>query len=291
MQPDFVWIKRRSSGATDHNLTDSVRGTNRNLVSNSTAAEDTTARLTSFNSGGFTLAGAFDNTNVSGHTYVGWQWKEGATQGFDIVTFTNTASSASFNHNLGVTPAMIILKGRGPTTANWTVFHTSLANMTSAFLNLNNTNAVGTLGTAVPAPTSTTFGSSSAAIPASESSIAYLFSEVAGYSKFGSYTGNGAADGPFVHCGFLPRWIMFKKTSATDDWVIYDTARDEYNVASKNLYANGTFIEDSNTTNRAADILSNGFKLRSSGTFLNGSGATFIFAAFAEHPFKNALAR
>jgi hypothetical protein len=121
--------------------------------------------------------------------------------------------------------------------------------------------------------------------------VAYLFAEVAGFSKFGSYTGNGSADGPFVFCGFRPRWIMFKKSSATDDWIIYDTERDAYNVTSKNLYANGSFAEDSNTTNRAADILSNGFKIRSSGTYLNGSGATFIFAAFSEFPFKNALAR
>jgi hypothetical protein len=102
MQPDLVWIKKRN-GATDHNLTDAVRGTNKNLISNSTAAEDTTARLTSFDSGGFTLAGAFDNTNLSGSTYVGWQWKEGATQGFDIVTYTGTGVAADVSaHTLGV---------------------------------------------------------------------------------------------------------------------------------------------------------------------------------------------
>jgi hypothetical protein len=222
------------------------------------------------------------------NSYVGWTWKESATAGFDIVTFTNTASSASFNHSLGVTPSMIILKGRGPTAANWTVFHKSLANMTSAFLGLNTPNNVGTLGTAVPAPTSTTFGSSSAAIPASESSVAYLFAEVEGYSKFGSYTGNGNPDGPFVYLGFRPAFVFWKNKSATGDWQMKDAARSTYNVTNANLYANLHNLENSAGD---VDFLSNGFKVQSAGSDVNGNTNTIIYAAFAENPFKNSLAR
>jgi hypothetical protein len=293
MQPDFVWIKKRN-GATDHNLVDSVRGTDKNLISNSAAAESTVARLTSFDSGGFTLAGAFDNTNLSGSTYVGWQWKEGATQGFDIVTYTGTGVARTVAHSLGVAPSMMIVKNRTTAVAGaWPVYHQAIGATNYLFLDL--TDAQSSVATPFndTAPTSTVFSvdGGDRVNKSGNGIVAYLFAEVAGFSKFGSYTGNGSADGPFVFCGFRPRWIMFKKSSATDDWIIYDTERDAYNVTSKNLYANGSFAEDSNTTNRAADILSNGFKIRSSGTYLNGSGATFIFAAFSEFPFKNALAR
>ena len=283
---DFAWVKKRN-GIDDNRLANSVTGGNKHLKSNTTEAEQTgTTVIQAFGGNTFTV-GSDNSVNASGGTYVGWTWQKGATQGFDIVTFTNTASSASFNHNLGVTPAMIILKGRGPTTANWTVFHTSLANMTTAYLNLNNTNAVGTLGTAVPAPTSTTFGSSSAAIPASESSIAYLFSEVAGFSKFGSYTGNGSTDGPFVFCGFRPRFILTKAASgATGSWWLYDTVRSTYNEMTDLLRPD---LSNADTTQGFCDALSNGFKIRNSGN--NTNSATYIFAAFAEHPFKNALAR
>jgi hypothetical protein len=285
---DFAWVKRRN-GIDDNRLANSVTGGNKHLKSNTTEAEQTgTTVIQAFSGSTFTV-GSDNSVNASGGTYVGWTWQKGATQGFDIVTFTNTASSASFNHNLGVTPAMIILKGRGPTTANWTVFHTSLANMTTAYLNLNNTNAVGTLGTAVPAPTSTTFGSSSAAIPASESSIAYLFSEVAGFSKFGSYTGNGSADGPFVFCGFRPAFVLVKQSSAAgNSWRLYDTARLN-NEAKTPLYPNLSNAESVETN--GVDCLSNGFKVRWSDGAVNTNGATYIFAAFAEAPFKNALAR
>ena len=291
-QPDLVWIKPRNnvaSNANGHILIDSVRGVDKVLRSHTTGAEVTESNnIVTFTSTGITIG---DSHNVNKNTtsqYVAWAWQKGATQGFDIVTFTNTASSAAFNHSLGVTPAMIILKGRGPTAANWTVFHKSLANMTSAYLNLNGTGATGTLATGVPAPTSTTFGSSSAAIPASESSIAYLFSEVAGYSKFGSYTGNGSADGPFVFCGFRPRWLMIKRTDAVESWNIIDTARDATNQAGTNLYPNLTNAE---STNNSCDALSNGFKLRTTWAGANASGGTYIFAAFSEFPFKNALAR
>jgi len=288
---DFAWVKKRN-GIDDNRLANSVTGGNKHLKSNATDAEATgTTIIQAFDGNTFTV-GSDNSVNASGGTYVGWTWQKGATQGFDIVTFTNTASSASFNHNLGVTPAMIILKGRGPTTANWTVFHTSLANMTTAYLNLNNTNAVGTLGTAVPAPTSTTFGSSSAAIPASESSIAYLFSEVAGFSKFGSYTGNGSTDGPFIYTGFRPRFVLVKASSNSTSstvWTIWDTARNTSNASVLELFPSASIAEFTDTN--GIDILSNGFKPRRNSEYANNSGWTYIYMAFAEAPFKNALAR
>jgi hypothetical protein len=310
--PDLVWHKSRNQ-TYQHYLYDKVRGVGpKGLNSSSTAAEGTNDSLgiVSFDASGVTYS---SDAGLSETNAVGWFWKAsgatvtntagsisaqvnaGATQGFSIVTYTGTGANATVGHGLGVAPKMVIVKRRN-STGDWLVWNLNVAVTGSdrvLFLNATDAQTAAATNFNSTSPTSTVFsvGTNSATNANGGTYVAYLFSEVAGFSKFGSYTGNGSADGPFVHCGFLPRWIMFKKTSATDDWVIYDTARDEYNVASKNLYANGTFIEDSNTTNRAADILSNGFKLRSSGTFLNGSGATFIFAAFAQNPFKNALAR
>jgi hypothetical protein len=289
MQPDFVWIKKRN-GATDHNLTDAVRGTNRNLVSNSTAAEDTVARLTSFNSNGFTLAGAFDNTNISGSTYVGWQWKEGATQGFDIVTYTGNGTSQNISHSLGVAPRMMIVKKRS-TTGNWPVYHASLGNATSPFLNLTNAaNSQPNLWNSTT-PTSSVFtvGSDGETNASAATFVAYLFAEVAGFSKFGSYTGNGSADGPFVFCGFRPKFVMVKRTDSVGSWWMLDSSRDTFNLATKLQRANENLAEE--TSYASIDMLSNGFKLRVSSTESNASGGTYIFAAFSESPFKNSLAR
>jgi hypothetical protein len=162
--------------------------------------------------------------------------------------------------------------------------------MTSAYLGLNTTNAVGTLGSAVAAPTSSTFGISGSTSSAT-TCVAYCFAAVAGYSAFGSYTGNGSADGPFVFTGFRPRYILFKRTDgAGGNWFIRDTARDPYNTTSLTLYPNLSDAEF-NATGNTVDILSNGFKLRSSSSGANGSGETIIYAAFAENPFKYSLAR
>lgn len=294
MQPDLVWIKKRN-GATDHNLTDAVRGTNRNIISNSTAVEDTVARLTSFDTGGFTLAGAFDNTNISGSTYVGWQWKEGATQGFDIVTYTGDgASGRDIAHSLGVVPSMIITKARTSSTYSWHAWHIGIG--ANYYIALNTTSARDNSVNIFPYAgiSSSSFRTSTAAIAYNNLSavtyVAYLFAEVAGFSKFGSYTGNGSADGPFVFCGFRPRFIMVKRTDSTSNWTIHDTSRDSYNVAAADLRANTSDVEVANA-NTQNDILSNGFKVRHTAGVYNANGGTYIFAAFAENPFKNALAR
>ena len=303
-QPDFVWAKNRSS-AFDHNLLDSVRGVGKNLQSNLTAAEDSVARFASLDTGGFTLNGNYANTNQSGSTYVGWQWKAGgtsasntngsitstvsagATQGFSVATYTGTGSTATVGHGLGVTPSMIIVKDRSAAT-NWAVYHTSLGANSVIFLNLTNASATvsGKWGT----PNSTTFGINTAGdLNASgESYVAYCFSAVAGYSAFGSFTGNGSTDGPFVYTSFRPRWILIKRTDATANWRVLDTSRDTSNVESLELYpslanAEGTFV--------ALDGLSNGFKIRNNDATYNASGGTYIYACFAENPFKNSLAR
>jgi hypothetical protein len=298
-QPDLIWTKSRSD-AESHRLHDAVRGGNGSVLyelnSNETAAEGTDTLVSGFASNGFTIASGTNSPNITGRTYVGWQWKEGATQGFDIVTYTGNGANRTIAHNLGVEPRMMIVKGRS-FVSNWNVFHKSLFDINAAYtLQLNSTTYPSGGGSPTifnsTAPTSSVFsiGTSSDINTNGATFVAYLFSEVAGYSKFGSYTGNGSADGPFVFCGFRPRFILFKRTDSTGDWHIYDTARDDYNVLSKEITASTSGAETTAGGVRF-DYLSNGFKARTTGAALNASGGTYIFAAFAENPFKNALAR
>ena len=308
-QPDFVWIKGRS-GATDHALYDAVRGATKDLVSNSTAAETTQSTgLVSFDSNGFTL-GALSKVNTSGATYVAWCWKAGSstvtntsgtissqvranpTAGVSVVTWTGTAANGTIGHGLGVAPKMIICKSRGD-AASWGVWHTSLTSYTY-YLKLNTTDAQATAATtlqAAPSATLISLGSSNI-FNSNQPMVMYAFSEIAGFSKFGSYTGNGSADGPFVYCGFRPKYVMVKESSGTNaasaEWVIKDTSRNNYNTANLSLRANSATAEDSGDQ---IDILSNGFKLRASGFYVNESNGTYIYMAFAENPFRNALAR
>ena len=210
MQPDLVWVKGRST-AYSHYLADAVRGTGRVLSSDSTGAEIVSATtVTAFNADGFSL-GTEVGLNNNTTTYVGWQWKEGATQGFDIVTYTgNGTSNRQISHSLGVTPAMIIVKVRS-TTNNWRVWHQRLTGSTY-YLGLNQTAAEATSSTVFNGQSSTTFtvGNDPSVNVNAGTFVAYLFAAVAGYSAFGSYTGNGSADGPFVFTGFRPRYVMFK---------------------------------------------------------------------------------
>jgi hypothetical protein len=321
MQPDLVWLKSRSN-SRDHRLMDSVRGINNVLSSNLTSVEYSGSALSSINSNGFTL-NTTDSQNVSSETYIGWQWKAGttsasntngtitstvsvgATQGFSVATYTgNGSSSATVGHGLGVAPSMIIVKARSG-GSDWETFHTSLGssfgirlNTTAAKVAASSTSG----GIISTSPTSTTFGftaGTSNVNNANESGltfVAYCFAAVAGYSAFGSYTGNGSTDGTFVYTGFRPRFIMFKcSTSAGTPWVIVDTSRNPFNAASLKLAANNAEIENGsavgNTTENLPDINSNGFKMRSVNTSTNGSGETIIYMAFAESPFKTSLAR
>ena len=296
--PDFVWLKRRSTAAV-HGLWDSVRGASKYLVSNNTDAEqtDTTNGVQGFQANGFDL-GATATWNGNTETYVAWCWDESATPGFDIVTYTGNGSNRTIAHSLGVAPSMVIVKNRSAAT-DWAVWSKPVSDSLGAAycLFLQSTSNAG----AYPgvfnstAPTSSVFsvGTSTATNTNGDTYVAYLWSEVAGFSKFGSYTGNGSADGPFVHCGFRPRWVMIKRTDSTANWQIYDTARDTTNRMFLELVPNSSAEENSVSLNIgvAIDALSNGFKLRDSDTAGNASGGTYIFAAFAESPFKYSLAR
>jgi hypothetical protein len=302
--PDLVWIKNRAA-ADSHKLTDTVRGATEELESDTTAAEATNADgLTQFNSDGFDL-GDDDEYNTSAEAYVAWAWDAGsstvtntdgsissqvranASAGFSIVTYSGTLAADTVGHGLGVAPGMIIFKQRGSSIQDWRVYHSSVGAGKSA--RLNTTAAFATQTTDFTAVSSTTFTLGVSSATNEGSMIAYCFAPVAGYSSFGSYTGNGSADGPFVYTGFRPRWVMFKRTDSVSsgDWVIYDSARDPYNVCQNYLLPNSSGAEAAFAN---VDYLSNGFKLKSTGS-INTSGGTWIYAAFAEHPFNFSRAR
>ena len=306
-QPDFVWMKGRS-GATDHALYDSVRGTTFDLVSNSTAAETTqTTGLTTFGAAGFTV-GALAKVNTSAATYVGWNWKAGGTAvsntagtitssvsantdaGFSVVTYTGNGVNSTMGHGLGVAPAMIFYKSRS-NAEGWPVYHSALAVANN--LALSNTNAQqpnGNIYWNSTAPTATLIraGTDTGNNGSGYTYVAYCWAPVAGYSAFGSYTGNGSADGPFVYTGFRPRFVMIKRTDGIGNWWMFDTSRSTYNVAVQYLIADTSAVEGSDN---AIDVLSNGFKLRLATYQPNTSGATFIYAAYAENPLRYSNAR
>jgi len=328
-QPDMVWSKNRSSSSNARwGLIDSVRGVNNTLSQSNTFAEVTsqTDLLTSFNSNGVNIgadaAGYGWNWNQqsgASDNYAYWLWKAGGTAvtnndgsvasqvsanttaGFSVVTFTAPASgNFSAGHGLGVTPGMVITKVRGRATS-WITWHNRLNSGspgTTYYVELNTTGGQSTFANVWGSTgvTSSVIGMGvGATCAASDTIVAYCFSAVAGYSAFGSYTGNGSADGPFIYTGFRPRFVMIKKSSGTDDWCIQDTARDPYNMCAYKLGPNSSGAENyaalGNTTENNIDILSNGFKLRSINSLTNASGATLIYACFAENPFKFANAR
>ncbi len=306
-KPDWIWIKQRNA-ATDHGMFDSSRGVTKNLKTNASDAESTEAQsVKTFNTDGFTL-GTSGDYNGSSDTHVAWQWKaNGGTAtatasesgdnpaysvqantdaGFSIVTYTGTgADTSTVAHGLGATPKMIIFKRRDG-TPNWMVHHANLASATKR-VNLNTTNAEGDASNFLDdtAPTSSVFtlGFSAAVNADGGTFVAYCFAPIQGYSKFGSYTGNGNADGPFIYTGFKPSWVMIKVSSgSTGGWDMYDNKRGSYNGQIAMLQANSNGAEQ---TSDAVDFLSNGFKIRSTSGNQNGSGNTHIYMAFAESPF------
>ena len=289
--PDLVWMKKRSA-IGDNVLVDSVRGAGKGLFSNLTNAENASmGGFLSFDASGWSMNGTIGEINASGASHIGWQWKESASAGFDIVTYTGTGANRTIAHSLGVAPKMIIAKHTNAVD-NWIVYHASLGGSPD-YLWLNLTSAKGT-SSAVwnTAPTSSVFGVGTDNLTnvSGGTYVAYLFSEVAGFSKFGSYTGNGSTDGPFVYTNMKPRFVMIKRTDSTSNWYIFDTARDTYNVMKTELLANSSNADADNS--RWIDCLSNGFKIRNDNVSqINASGGTYIFAAFAENPFKNSLAR
>ena len=200
---------------------------------------------------------------------------------------TDSRTSLTLGHGLSAAPKMIITKSRNG-AGNWLVYHADLG--PNDYVVLDNTSAKGTNSGFMnnTAPTSSVFTHGSWYSVSGYTMVSYCFAEVEGYSKFGSYTGNGSADGPFIYTGFRPAFVLIKVTSTTDEWVIYDTARDTYNVANKRLNPNSSGAEQ---TSQTIDIVSNGFKPRSTGANINQNAATYIYMAFAENPFKNSNAR
>ena len=307
LQPDLWWVKNRDK-AYDHNLYDSTRGTSLRLVSNGTQAEATaTDRIASFDTNGFTLNGSVIS-NENNNPHVAWQWKcNGGTTssnsdgsvtstvqantdaGFSIVTFTSAPSSGtgifSVGHGLGQIPAMVITKSRD-STSNWWSWHKGLTggnSNTSYIVALERITAEGSYSNAWGAGmTSSVFGMQSGnTAVASSDYVAYCFAEKQGFSKFGTYVGNGSTDGAFVYTGFKPAFVITKKRNQNSNWTMYDNKRDPFNVADKVLLPNANNAEQ---TVINFDFVSNGFKCRNSGSE-NESGTTFIYMAFAENPF------
>jgi len=313
MQPDFLWTKSRSN-AEDHRLSDSVRGGNGTvlgtLASNTTGAEAFDTDVTGFTSTGFNIRAGTNSPNVTGRTYVGWQWQAGrgttssnasgtitstvsanTTAGFSIVSYTGTGSAATVGHGLGVVPRLIIVKSRSTAGDPWTVYSSSLANTQYLYLNSTAAAATGANIWNSTTPTSSVFsiGAAQDTNRSSGTYIAYCFAAVTGYSAFGTYTGNGSTDGPFIYLGFRPRFVLIKISSGTtDDWYIFDSARDTTNVVGNYLRPNVSTAEG---TFGSLDFTSNGFKVRQSGAALNGSTYTYIYACFAENPFNISRAR
>jgi hypothetical protein len=312
MPPDFVWTKQRS-GTANNCLLDSVRGVSRVLFSDLTNAEfnDPGYYVTAFNSNGFSV-GLGSGSNGNGSSYVGWQWRANGTAvtntsgsissqvsanttaGFSIVTYTGNGANSTIGHGLGVAPSMMIVKDRSSSSWNWVVYHSAIGN--TQILELNTTNAAVTYsqGWNNTSPTSTVFsiGTGAGVNANADTYVAYCFAQVAGYSAFGSYTGNGSSDGPFVFTGFRPRWIMVKPTNVSGEyWQIIDTSRNPYNASPANMLSANLSDAEAAIASQTTDILSNGFKFRGTGGGTNGSGTTYIYMAFAESPFKYANAR
>ena len=310
--PDWVWIKNRS-GDFSHFLGDIVRGSNKNLNSNSDAAEeDNSAKFQSVTTDGFQI-GTHNGANGNGNNIVAWNWKAGGsassnsggtitssvsantTAGFSIVSYTsNGSASQTVGHGLGAVPHWIIAKNRDSSSSSynyWTVYHHSLATANDKKLKLNETEAASTTNLWGDAdPTTTKFyvhtsGDGSTNV-STDKIIAYCFTGIKGYSKFGTYTGNGNADGAFAYTGFRPAWVMVRDPGNAENWLMYDNKRPGYNLTNNHLFANGSDAETASTAN-TMDLLSNGFKVRSTNNGLNRSGSTFLYMAFAESPFVN----
>ena len=306
-QPDFTWLKGRSF-ADYHVVNDAVRGATKSIYPNDTASEGTqTNGLTSFDSDGFSI-GNWSNINPNGGTLASWNWKAGTTSGISAGTQTITPTAYSINttagfgiyayegsggvsnhtisHGLGQKPSVILIKRR-TSDKDWTMYHSSIG--ATKYLELNNTNAEGTSNTVWgdTEPTSSVFTiGSNTQVNANpgDTIIAYCFAEKQGYSKFGSYVGNGNADGTFIYTGFKPAFLMIKCTDATRSWQIHNSKSSTFNTGNTNarLFAN---LSDAEANNSSLDLLSNGFKNRANDDVnTNGNGNSYIYMAFAEAP-------
>jgi len=305
MQPDLVWQATRNT-TSERNIYDSVRGVKKRLHSEDSEAETTRNGVISFDSDGFSV-GDHSGSNTNTNTYANWCWKAGgsgsanedgsvnttatsvnSTSKFSIGIYTGTGSAGmTVGHGLGVAPDFIVVKKRGAAD-RWCAYHsanTSAPETEAIYLSTTDATAddADFWNDVAPSSSLVTFGDKGD-INATVTTVMYCWSAVQGFSKFGSYTGNGNADGTFVYTGFRPAWIMCKRSSSTENWAIVDDQRDGYNVDNDQLFANTTAAE---ITNDRMDILSNGFKCRTTNTEWNASGSTYIYAAFAKAPFVN----
>jgi hypothetical protein len=299
---DFLWLKERN-GTDWHHLWDKVRGDGKRIHTNNTNAESDLGTYIALVSTGFKVSGG--TYNNSGSQYAAWQWKANGsgssntdgsitstvsantTSGFSIVSYTGTGANATVGHGLGVAPKVVIVKSRS-NAESW-VYGSDQLTSWSYYLSLNQTIAQDGAYTNIfngTAPNSTIFnvGTNNATNASSYTYIAYCFAEKKGFSKFGSYTGNGSSDGPFIYTGFKPAWVMIKQTNTTGDWMVLDNKRDSDNGVRHQIYGNTSGAESVEGSDRL-DFLSNGIKHRSTGSRANGSGGTYIFMAFAESPF------
>ena len=306
MTPNFVWIKERNSTSA-HKLIDSVRGANKAMSSDQTEAERTHQYLADFNdANGFTIGTTDGGTNQNNNTFVSWNWKAGTAfsndasstsvgsidsagsvntdAGFSIISFTDDGSNATIAHGLGVVPKAIIIKNRAE-TEDWYSYWQPLGN--DKQLRLSSTAAVADAGSMWndTTPTSSVFSlDADAAGLSSGAYIVYCFAEKQGYSKFGSYTGNGNANGTFVHTGFKPAFVLIKITdNGSQDWFILDSKRSPFNLVDDSLSPSAPDAESTSEAN--LDFLSNGFKLKMTSVRVNANGSPYIFMAFAENPF------
>ena len=308
-QPDLVWGKCRSN-ANENRLTDVVRGVTKEIYSDTSAAEATTANgLKAFGSDGFTVG---DNTgwNGSSRTYVSWNWKAGTSvsgdttgsgtlktytgsvntdAGFSIIKYTgNGTAGHTIPHHLGAQPQVVICK-RLSSSGQWVFGSMALPSQFEQFLELDLSGAVQTSSLrwndTDPSSSVFTVGSTADTNDSGADIIAYSFAEKQGYSKFGSYVGNANADGAFVYTGFKPAMIITKQADATNDWNMWDNKRNTYNAVDLSLYPYLDNAEDN--LSPGLDFVSNGFKIRDSRNFVGASGGTFIYMAFAESPLTN----
>ena len=311
MQPDWVWIKNRSA-TVDHAVFDSVRGVQKQIKSNTDEEELTrTDALSSFDSDGFSI-GARTSLNGSGNNIVAWCWKangSGAsntngsintiktsantTSGLSINTYTGTGSIATVGHGIGIAPTVLIVKKTGQ-GANWGIGSVHIDNWTDylTFTTGGNSDDANFWNDTAPTTTVFSIGSSGNLNTSSQTHVAYCFAPIQGFSKFGSYTGNGNASGSYIHLGFRPAMVILKRTDTTGGWITADNKRDPSNVVGNLIYPNdSTSGQALHTSHTPLDFLSTGMKMRSSNltgtTSLNISGASYFYMAWAEQPFVN----
>ncbi len=311
-QPDWLWIKNRGADA-NHDIVNSVIGSTKIMHANTNSAEGTDSNgVTSFDSDGFSL-GNRANTNANNGTMVSWNWKAptafsndasstgigtidsagnaSATSGFSIVAYTGTGTAGTIKHGLSSTPRMIIAKSRNAEGV-WLIYHKDIP--IKAQLQLQSTDGYyehsGNIYWNGTHPTTSVFsvGTSGAINPNGTNFVAYCFADVKGYSRIGSYKGNGNANGPFIYTGFKPAFLLVKKSTANGtDWNLHDNRRPGFNVNNSYLASNTSAAEVTGNTYQIFDLCSNGFKCRGTGTGTNDSGETMIYMAFAENPFVN----